>query len=68
MKITLNGQTKKLTDAPNLNTIVERFCKKQNPVIAELNGKIIKTPQWESTVLKDGDTLELVRFVGGGKL
>jgi len=38
------------------------------PVITELNGQIIKVPQRESIVLKDGDTVELVSFVGGGSL
>lgn len=66
MKITLNGQIKEFLQTPNLENIVEQFCKNKNPVIAELNGEIIKNPRWEETIIKEGDTIELVSFVGGG--
>ncbi len=66
MKITLNGQVKEFPSTPNLENIIGQFCKNKNPVIAELNGEIIKNPQWEKTIIKEGDTIELVSFVGGG--
>ena len=66
MKITLNGQIKELSDTPYLENIVGQFCKDKNPVIAELNGEIIKNPLWKKTIIKEGDTIELVSFVGGG--
>ena len=66
MNITLNGKPKNLLSALDLKSTVEQFCKDQTPVIAELNGEIIKPAQWEETTLKDGDIVELVSFVGGG--
>ena len=66
MNITLNGQTKELSCTSNLRVIVEQFCKHKTPVVAELNGEIIKDPSWEETIVKEGDTIELVSFVGGG--
>jgi len=66
MKITLNGQTKELSETLNLGQIVEQFCKDKNPVIAELNGEIINTLRWEETDVKENDYIELVGFVGGG--
>ena len=66
MKITLNGQIRELSDTPNLERIIGQFCKDKNPVIAELNGEIIKNPQWDTTIVNEGDTIELVSFVGGG--
>lgn len=66
MKITLNGQVKEWGDTLNLNTLITQLGKDKTPVIAEVNGKIVKTPHWERTVLKEGDTVELVGFVGGG--
>lgn len=35
-------------------------------VAVELNGDILPKTQYESTVLKDGDSVEIVSFVGGG--
>lgn len=66
MNITLNGKPKEFPDPLGLKPLVEQFCKDKSPVIAELNGEIIKLPQWEETALKEGDVVELVSFVGGG--
>ena len=35
-------------------------------IAVERNGEIVPKAQYENTVLKDGDTLEIVSFVGGG--
>ncbi len=35
-------------------------------IAVERNGEIVCKPQYEVTVLKDGDRLEVVSFVGGG--
>ncbi len=67
MNITLNGKSKVLSDTKTLRETIEQTCKSTTPVIAELNGTIIKTPVWNQTSLKDGDVLELINFVGGGQ-
>ncbi|MCK5013418.1 MAG: sulfur carrier protein ThiS [Candidatus Omnitrophica bacterium] len=66
MNITLNGKLKEFLPALNLKSAVEQFRKDKTPVVAELNGEIIKLPRWEETTLKEGDIVELVSFVGGG--
>ena len=35
-------------------------------VAVELNGDILPKAQYESTLLQDGDNVEIVGFVGGG--
>ena len=35
-------------------------------IAVEKNGDIVPKSQYETTVLKDGDTVEVVSFVGGG--
>lgn len=35
-------------------------------IAVELNGEIVPKAMYEKTVLKDGDSMEVVRFVGGG--
>ncbi|MDP3763627.1 MAG: sulfur carrier protein ThiS [bacterium] len=66
MKITLNGKEKELTSSLNLKEVVTVFSKETPRIIAEVNGEIIRAPQWEHTSLKEGDCVELVSFVGGG--
>ena len=66
MKIILNGNQKELTRQATLASLVSGFCKNPRFVIAELNGVIVKKDTWDGCTLKDGDSLELVNFVGGG--
>ncbi len=35
-------------------------------VAVELNGEILPKTQYETTILQDGDCVEIVSFVGGG--
>lgn len=35
-------------------------------IAVELNGQIVRKAQYAETVLKDGDVVEVVSFVGGG--
>ena len=65
MKIRINGQEKVLTQPQNLQSLIKEYSKNTR-VIAEINGDIVKNETWEQTLIKDGDTIELVAFVGGG--
>ena len=38
----------------------------QMRVAVELNGDIVPTAQYADTIFKDGDSVEVVSFVGGG--
>jgi sulfur carrier protein len=40
---------------------------KQDRVAVELNRAIVPRDQWAATGLSDGDRLEIVHFVGGGR-
>ena len=66
MNIILNGKTKDVPQKTTLQELVGRSCQNPARVIAELNGVVVKNPQWPGAVLKEGDSLELVNFVGGG--
>ncbi|WP_425802722.1 sulfur carrier protein ThiS [Desulfitobacterium sp. Sab5] len=36
-------------------------------VIVEYNGEILSRDHWETTLLNEGDQVELLQFVGGGR-
>jgi thiamine biosynthesis protein ThiS len=40
---------------------------KPDRVAVELNREIVPRDRWSQTMLKDGDRLEIVQFVGGGE-
>jgi thiamine biosynthesis protein ThiS len=66
MIVKINGQKKEFPDGQCLNGIIRHFTPNGKRVIAELNGTIIKSTQWADTLIKEGDMIELVNFVGGG--
>ncbi len=63
---TLNGKDLDLQSSTTISQVVEQFCKNNKPIIAELNGQIIKSHIWPQTAIKEGDHLELISIVGGG--
>lgn len=67
MTLTINGERRELPDLPNLAALVEHLGMKADRVAIELNLEIAPRDRWSDTPIKDGDRLEIVHFVGGGK-
>lgn len=66
MKTRINGEA---VDMPVGISIKELICRRRiNPknVVVEYNRVILKPQEWGGIVLKEGDTLEIIAFVGGG--
>jgi thiamine biosynthesis protein ThiS len=66
MILHINGEPRDLADALSLAALVEQLGMKVDRVAVELNLEIVARADWTATVLKDGDRLEIVHFVGGG--
>jgi thiamine biosynthesis protein ThiS len=67
MTLTINGESRDFPNGITLAALVAQLGMKGDRVAVELNLEIVPRPQWESTVLKNGDKLEIVHFVGGGR-
>lgn len=67
MRLQINGEEKQFDDGLSLAQLVERLGMKGDRVAVERNRDIVPRSQWAETVLNDGDKLEIVHFVGGGK-
>jgi thiamine biosynthesis protein ThiS len=66
MTLHINGQAREFPDSLTVAALVAELGMKTDRVAVELNREIVPRAGWESTVLKDGDRLEIVHFVGGG--
>ena len=66
MHITLNGQSRGIASGQTLRDLVLSMNLDPAVVVAELNRDIVPGTQFAATVLRDGDSLELLSFVGGG--
>lgn len=66
MKITLNGEPRELQDGLTVTALLEELGIQKASVAVELNLDIVPKGSFADTVLKDGDRIEIVSFVGGG--
>ena len=69
LTLMVNGETRVLDPAPDpasLEAVVAVLANNPQLVVAEHNGVIAPRSRWNSIVVKDDDTLEIVTIVGGG--
>jgi sulfur carrier protein len=65
----INGKDKKFEEGKmpaTLADLLQHLKVDSATVVAELDGQIIERVNFAATPLKDGQTIELVRFVPGG--
>jgi sulfur carrier protein len=66
MMITLNGDPHELQAPLTVTELLQQLQIDPRRVAVELNLVVLKRTTFESTVIHDGDEVEIVNFVGGG--
>lgn len=65
--VQLNGETVKLSEEVNtVNDLLSFYQLQDRIVVVELNMDITEKENYQSTILCDGDKIEIIHFVGGG--
>lgn len=64
--ITVNGKQIQLTSEMSVADYLEQNNYQINRIAVEMNEEILTKYSYSETMLKDGDRLEVVTFVGGG--
>lgn len=64
--ITVNGKEIELTAPLSVADYLEQNNYQIKRIAVEMNGNILPKYSYSDTMLKDGDRLEVVSFVGGG--
>lgn len=64
--ITVNGKEVALTGSLSVADYLEQNNYQLKRIAVEMNGDILPKYSYSDTMLKDGDRLEVVSFVGGG--
>jgi thiamine biosynthesis protein ThiS len=67
MQITLNGESYESQVGATVAELLERLGIQRVRVAVELNLNILPKEEYSTTTLKEGDQLEVVHFVGGGR-
>jgi len=64
--LTINGEKREIDGVSTVSELLEHFQIGHKIVVVELNREIIDKSLHDGTALNDGDSLEIVHFVGGG--
>jgi thiamine biosynthesis protein ThiS len=66
MELTVNGELQQVADGLTVSGLLKTLQVAPERVVVELNLTILKRAQHPEAVLKEGDRVEIVQFVGGG--
>ncbi len=67
LQVQINGEAREVADELKLSELVDQLSLAPERVAIELNQKVVRCNHWSATMLADGDRIEIVHFVGGGK-
>jgi thiamine biosynthesis protein ThiS len=66
LALTVNGEPRRISAPVTAAGLLEQLGLDARAVVVELNRRIVRRPELAETPLHDGDSVELVHFVGGG--
>ncbi len=66
MEVVVNGEKRQAGEGQTLLEFLQSLGLEPSRVAVELDGRIVKRPEWAGMTLHSGSRLEIVQFVGGG--
>ena len=66
MKITVNGESRDVADGVNIEALLQHLGVTLKFTAVAVNREVTPKSAYATTVLKDGDKIEIVRPMGGG--
>jgi sulfur carrier protein len=66
LRIQVNGESQEVPDGSSLEDLIENLSLPRARIAIELNRNVARRAEWATTILAEGDRIEIVHFVGGG--
>jgi thiamine biosynthesis protein ThiS len=66
LRIHVNGDSREFSEGLLLSDLLGLLELPIQRIAVELNREVVRRTHWDKTVLRDGDRIEIVHFVGGG--
>jgi len=66
--VTVNGKPRELEGPLNVTAFLEALDINARQVAVALNGEVVPRNDWPRVTVNEGDSVEVVRAVGGGVL
>ncbi len=66
VRVRVNGEERALPPSTSVADLLKELGVSLSRVAVEFNREILPKPSYPETLLRDGDSVEVVQFVGGG--
>ena len=67
LNIVVNGNDTHVAEGSVISDLIKSLGLNAQRLAVELNRRIIRRAEWDSTTISEGDRVEIVHFVGGGR-
>ena len=68
-KITVNGEVQEVQSGISLTELIKQNNVEQPEMVSvQLNDDFVDRNEWDSLEIKEGDTVDFLYFMGGGRL
>ena len=67
MTIIVNENQIEMPEGSVISDLIKTLGLNPGRLAVELNRRIVRRANWDSTSISEGDTVEVVHFVGGGE-
>ncbi len=68
ISVEINGERREIPASLNVWGLLEHLQIDTARVAVELNKEIVRKSAWDATLVEEGAQIEIVMFVGGGKI
>ena len=66
MNITLNGENRVVPDGLTVQGLLRHLDIQPERVAVEINEEVVRKASYAEAMVREGDTVEMVQFMGGG--
>jgi thiamine biosynthesis protein ThiS len=66
IEVRLNGKQRRVAAGQSVGVLLDSLGLRRELVVVELNREILKRERYAEVPVQEGDTIEIVHFVGGG--
>ena len=66
LRIQINGESREVGEPSTLSDLVNELSLPPARIAIELNVEVVRRNDWMNAMVREGDRLEIVHFVGGG--
>ncbi len=66
IEVIINGEKREISNSTTIKQVLTDLGIEEKTMASAVNLEVVKKENWDNYLLKDGDKIEFLHFVGGG--